>query len=267
MNQFLHLIPNSTASLPTDIWIPASKLTAPQRSQQVALGLFKNFDNNALKTSIEVYYKNMKNQALFKEGTLLTAGGNLENNLTFGKGYSYGMELFVEKNIGKFNGWLSYTLSWTNQTFKELNGGKEFPFAYDRRHNLSLVGSYELSDKWVLSSTFVFNTGRPYTLPVGRVDVGYGGTLYNGTYADYSTRNNYRLNNYNRLDVSAVYKKKRHLFKKDYDSEWVFSIYNLYSRRNPYFVYLSTDSVTKLPKATQVSLLPIIPSVSYNFKF
>jgi hypothetical protein len=267
MNQFLHLIPNSTASLPTDIWIPASKITAPQRSQQVALGLFKNFDNNALKTSIEVYYKNMKNQALFKEGTLLTAGGNLENNLTFGKGYSYGMELFVEKNIGKFNGWLSYTLSWTNQTFKELNGGKEFPFAYDRRHNLSLVGSYELSDKWVLSSTFVFNTGRPYTLPVGRVDVGYGGTLYNGTYADYSTRNNYRLNNYNRLDVSAIYKKKRHLFKKDYDSEWVFSIYNLYSRRNPYFVYLSTDSVTKLPKATQVSLLPIIPSVSYNFKF
>lgn len=267
MNQFLHLIPSSTASLPTDIWIPASKITAPQRSQQVALGLFKNFESKNLKTSIEVYYKNMQNQALFKEGTLLTSGGNLENSLTFGKGYSYGMEFFVEKNIGKFNGWLSYTLSWTNQIFKDLNRGQVFPFAYDRRHNLSLVGSYELSPKWQLSSTFVFNSGRPLTLPVGRVDVGYGGTLYNNTYSDYSNRNNYRLNSYNRLDVSAIYKKQRHFFHKLYDSEWVFSVYNLYSRRNPYFIYLGTDDVTKQPKATQVSLLPIIPSVSYNFKF
>jgi hypothetical protein len=267
MNQFLHLIPNSTASLPTDIWIPASKITAPQQSKQISLGLFKNFKENTFKTSIEVYYKDMKNQALFKEGTLLTQGASIENSLTFGKGYSYGAEIYIEKATGRLNGWLAYTLSWTNQTFKDLNFGKEFPFAYDRRHNLSLVGSYELSKKWTLSGAFVFNTGRPYTLPVGRVDVGYGGTLYNGTYADYSERNNYRLNNLHRLDISAIYKKPRKLFGKKYDSEWVFGVYNLYSRRNPYFVYLSTDEITKLPKATQVSLLPAIPSVSYNFKF
>jgi hypothetical protein len=267
MNQFLHLIPNSTASLPTDIWIPASKITAPQQSKQISLGIFKNFKENAYKTSLEVYYKDMKNQALFKEGTLLTQVSVIENNLTFGKGYSYGAELFIEKNSGKFNGWLAYTLSWTNQTFKDLNFGKEFPFAYDRRHNLSLVGNYDLSKHWMLSGAFVFNTGRPYTLPVGRVDVGNGGTLYNGTYADYTERNNYRLNNFHRLDISAIYKKTRQMFHKSYESEWVFSVYNLYSRRNPYFVYLSTIEVTKLPVATQVSLLPAIPSVSYNFKF
>ncbi|GGD48174.1 collagen-binding protein [Emticicia aquatilis] len=267
MNQFLHLIPNSTASLPTDIWIPASKATAPQQSKQISLGIFKNFKENTYKTSFEVYYKDMKNQALFKEGTLLTQVSVIENNLTFGKGYSYGAELFIEKNSGKFNGWLAYTLSWTNQTFKDLNFGKEFPFAYDRRHNLSIVGNYDLSKHWMLSGAFVFNTGRPYTLPVGRVDVGNGGTLYNGTYADYTERNNYRLNSFHRLDVSAIYKKTRQLFHKSYESEWVFSVYNLYSRRNPYFVYLSTDEITKTPVATQVSLLPAVPSVSYNFKF
>lgn len=267
MNQFLHLIPNSTASLPTDIWIPASKATAPQQSKQISLGIFKNFKENTYKTSLEVYYKDMKNQALFKEGTLLTQVSVIENNLTFGKGYSYGAELFIEKNSGKFNGWLAYTLSWTNQTFKDLNFGKEFPFAYDRRHNLSIVGNYDLSKHWMLSGAFVFNTGRPYTLPVGRVDVGNGGTLYNGTYADYTERNNYRLNSFHRLDVSAIYKKTRQLFHKSYESEWVFSVYNLYSRRNPYFVYLSTDEITKTPVATQVSLLPAVPSVSYNFKF
>ena len=267
MNQFLHLIPSSTASLPTDIWIPASKITAPQQSQQIALGIFKNFKENTYKTSVEVYYKGMKNQALFKEGTLLTQVSVIENNLTFGKGYSYGAEVFIEKNSGKFNGWLAYTLSWTNQQFKDLNYGKEFPFAYDRRHNLSIVGNYDLSEHWMLSGAFIFNTGRPYTLPVGRVDVGNGGTLYNGTYADYTERNNYRLNNFHRIDVSAIYKKTRRMFHKSYESEWIFSIYNLYSRRNPYFVYLSTDDITKQPVATQVSLLPAVPSVSYNFKF
>jgi hypothetical protein len=267
MNQFLHLIPNSTASLPTDIWIPVSKKTAPQQSQQFSIGIFKNFKENAFVTNLEFYYKDMKNQALFKEGTLLTQVANIEDFLTFGKGNSYGAELYIEKNIGKLNGWLSYTLSWTNQQFKELNNGKEFPFAYDRRHNLSVVGTYDLSKKWTLSAAFTYYTGRPYTLPDGRVEIGNGGTLYNGIYGEYVGRNNYRMNNYHRLDLSATLKKPRKMFGKNYDSEWVFGLYNAYSRLNPYFVYLGTDDITKQPIAKQISLLPAIPSVSYNFKF
>ncbi len=267
MNQFLHLIPNSTASLPTDIWVSSSTLVKPQKSKQVALGLFKNFKENAYETSLEFYYKDMQNQVLFKEGTQIVLKTDIEQKLTFGKGNSYGAELFIRKNTGKLTGWLSYTLSKTNQQFDALNFGKPFPFTYDRRHVLNLVGMYELNKKWSFSANFVFNSGSTFTLPVGRIPVFEGGTLYETYYSDFNERNNYRLNNYHRLDIGATYKKQRHIFKKKYDSEWVFSLYNVYSRRNPYFVYLTTDPVTKTPQAKQVSLLPIIPGVSYNFKF
>ncbi len=267
MNQFLHLVPNSTASLPTDIWINSSNVVKPQNSKQLALGLFKNFNENTLETSMEVYYKDMSNQVLFKEGTQLSVKSDIEQQLTFGKGKSYGVEFFIRKSSGKVNGWISYTLSKTTQTFSELNKGQSFPFTYDRTHVLNVVGNYNLSPKWSLSANFVFNTGAAYTLPAGKVPVFNGGTLYDTYYSDYADRNNYRLNAYHRLDVGATYKKQRKIFGKKYDSEWVFSLYNVYSRQNPYFVYLTTDAVTKQPKAKQVSLLPIIPGVAYNFKF
>lgn len=267
MNQFLHLIPNSTASLPTDIWISSSPLVKPQLSRQIALGVFKNFQNNDYEASVEGYYKNMENQVLFKEGTQIVLDTDLDKQLTFGKGESYGLEFFLRKNTGKLTGWVSYTLSKTTQQFAELNYGNPFPFTYDRRHNLAVVGSYELNKKWTLSGNFVFTSGVAYTLPTGRATVGQDGTLYDGIYYDYTTRNNYRLNSYNRLDVSATYHKQAHIFKKAYKAEWVFSIYNLYSRQNPYFIYLTTNPDTKIPEAHQVSLLPILPSVSYHFNF
>lgn len=268
MNQFLHIVPSSTASLPFDIWTPSSSLTKPERSEQYALGYFRNFKENKYEASVEVYYKTMQNQVAFKEGTQLLEQSNIDNSLTYGKGYSYGAELFLKKNEGKFTGWLSYTLSWTNQQFKDLNNGKEFPFKYDRRHVLSLVGVYELNKKWTFSADFVFSTGSAYTLPVGRVSVADGGSLYDGVYYVYTDRNNYRLNAYHRLDIGATHRKNKILFKKfPFVSEWVFSIYNVYSHRNPYFVYLTVDPVTNEPKAKQVSLLPIIPSITYNFKF
>jgi hypothetical protein len=267
MNQFLHLIPSNTAALPTDIWIPSSKVVKPQRSEQLALGYFRNFGNNNWETSIEGYYKSMQNQVAFKEGSVLTETANIDDAVVFGKGWSYGAELFIRKNSGRLNGWLSYTLSWTNQKFPDLNRGEVFPFKYDRRHNLSLVGVYKLSERWSLSAEFVFNTGNAYTLPVGRANIFGGGTLYDGIYYDYTNRNNARLNPYHRLDFSASYKKDRTLFGKKYQSEWVFGAYNIYSRKNPYYVYLQVDPNTKQPKATQVSLLPIIPSISFNFKF
>lgn len=267
MNQFIHLVPSSTAALPTDIWTPSSRVAHPQQAEQFALGYFKNFKENLIETSVEVYYKTMKNQVLFREGSQLLEQTEVDKELVFGKGWSYGIELFVKKNFGRLNGWASYTLSWTDQQFKDLNLGKKFPFKYDRRHNLSLVASYDLNQKWTFSADFVFYSGAAYTLPAGRVFIAGGGNLYDGNYSDYTNRNNYRLRPYHRLDVSAIYHKKRHFFGKEYDSEWVFGLYNLYSRRNDYFVYLDVDVNTNLPKARRVSLLPVLPSISYNFKF
>ena len=267
MNQFLHSVPNSTASLPTDIWLSSSKIIKPQKSSQAAIGLFKNFNDNSIEASAEVYYKTMDNQVLFKEGSQIVLSTNLDSILTFGSGKSYGLELFVKKNFGRLTGWLSYTLSKTTQLFPELNRGKEFPASFDRRHNFSLVGSYELNKHWTVSADFVFYTGRAFTLPSGRVTVPINGSLYDAAYYDFTSRNNTRLRNYHRLDVSFSYKKTRKLFGKKYESEWVFGAYNLYSRLNPYFVFLEPNPITKQPEAKQVSLLPIVPSVSFNFKF
>ncbi len=267
MNQFLHAVPYSTASLPTDIWISSSRVVKPQNSQQISLGFFKNLNDNLYELSVEGYYKKMKNQVLFKQGTQITLSSNIEDQLTFGKGNSYGVEVFAKKKTGRLTGWLSYTLSKTTQTFSELNYGNPFPFTYDRRHNLSLVATYEISERWSVSADFVFRSGSAYTIPAGRIPIQEDGTLYDGNYYDYTTRNNARLKAYHRLDVSFSYKKERKIFRKKYESELVFGAYNIYSHQNPYFVYLTVDPATKQPKAYQVSLLPIVPTISYNFKF
>jgi len=267
MNQFMHLVPNSTASLPTDIWLTSNAKIKPQNSTQYAIGLFKNFKNNEIETSVELYYKNMNNQVLFKEGTQIDLNTNLDAALAFGDGKSYGIEFFVKKNYGKLTGWASYTLSKTTQKFPDLNYGKEFPFTYDRRHNLSIAGSYELTKTWSFSADFTFYSGIAFTLPAGRAFINDDGSLYDGIYYDYTSRNNSRLRPYNRLDIGFSNVKKVKRFGKSCQREWAFGAYNVYSRQNPYFVYLTTDPTTKQPQAKQVSLLPIIPSISYNFKF
>ncbi len=272
MNQFLHLVPSSTASLPTDIWISSSPVVQPQFSRQVALGLFRNFARNTYEVSVETYYKSMQHQVLFRQGTQLLVNTNIDSQLSFGRGESFGVEVFIRKNAGgsslpKLTGWLAYTLSKTTQTFADLNYGEPFPFTYDKRHVLSVVGSYALSARWLLSANFVFNSGGAYTLPAGRVSVVGDASLYDGTYYDFTNRNNARFRAYNRLDLSVAYRRKRHLLGNAYDSEWVLSAYNVYSRLNPYFIYLTTDQTTGQPQARQVSLLPIIPSVSYSVKF
>jgi hypothetical protein len=267
MNQFLHLVPNSTSSIPTDIWLSSSRTIKPQNSNQLAVGLFKNFRNNSIECSIEGYYKTMDNQVLFKEGTEILLSTKLDSVITFGKGTSYGAELFVKKNTGKLTGWLSYTWSKTTQLFPALNRGLSFPSSFDRRHNFSLAGSYELTKRWTVSADFVFYSGKPFTLPAGRITVPVNGSLYDGTFYDFTSRNNVRLRTYHRLDVSFSHKKMKKMFGRKYEREWVFGAYNVYSRLNSYFVYLTTNAFTKLPEARQVSLLPIVPSVSFNFKF
>ena len=267
MNQFVHLVPSATASIPTDIWLPSSKIVKPQQSKQVALGYFLNLRDNSYEASVETYYKTMDRQVAFKEGTQLIEQTNIDSQLVFGKGWSYGVEFFLKKKAGRFSGWASYTLSWSNQQFPDLNFGKVFPFKYDRRHNLSLVGVYELNKNWTLSSNFVFTSGNTMTLPGGRVSVYEGGDLYNGVFDVYVGKNNYRLNPYHRLDIAATYKHKGHLFHQSYNGELVMSVYNAYSRMNPYFVYVDFDPTSQKAFAKQVSLLPIIPSISYNFNF
>ncbi len=267
MNQYLHLVPSSTASVPTDIWIPSTELTKPQVSQQVALGYFRNFLENTIESSIEVYYKTMDNQVLFREGNQLVENFDIDSSVVYGNGWSYGAEFLIKKNTGKLTGWIAYTISKTQQKFDDLNFGNSFNFKYDRTHVISLVGSYAFNKHWTLSGVFVFSTGGVYTQPVERINVVHGPTLFEGNYLIYYERNNARLKNYHRLDLSVSYKKESRIFKKSFESEWVFGVYNLYSHQNPYFVYFKVDPFTGKPTAVQVSLLPIIPSISYNFKF
>jgi len=267
MNQFLHLIPNSTAGLPTDIWIPSSDKTKPQSSTQYTIGYFRNFKHNEIEASVELYYKTMNKQVLFGEGKQLLINVDIDSLLVYGKGKSCGAEFFIKKNTGKLTGWISYTLSKTTQQFDDLNYGKKFPFKYDRRHVLAVTASYQLTKTWTFSTVFLFSTGMPFTVPTGRVNALNSATIFEGNYYVYEGRNNYRLASYHRLDLSASNKKTITFFKHRYEREWVFGVYNAYSRLNPYFVYFEIDALTQKPTAKQVSLLPIIPSVSFNFKF
>jgi hypothetical protein len=261
--QYIHLVSNAGTTLPTDVWVPSTYRVKPQISWQYALGLYKNFDDNMFETSVEVYYKSMQNQIEYKEGYTPSIRDS-EEEFVFGKGWSYGAEFFINKSRGKLTGWIGYTLAWTWRKFDGLNGGEKFPAKYDRRHDLSVVAIYELSKKWKISGVFVYATGNATTLPERFYIV--EGVLTQ----EYSNVNQYRLSAYHRLDFSATYTPKPNTTKK-WKGSWVFSIYNTYSRMNPYFIYFdqtgSPYDGTLQVQAKQVSLFPIIPSITYNFKF
>ena len=262
--QFIHLVSNSGSTLPTDIWVPSTYKVKPQLSWLYAAGLFKNFKNNMFETSIEFYYKDMQNQIEYKEGYTPNSLDDTENSFVFGKGWSYGSELYINKAKGKFTGWIGYTLSWTWRKFADLNFGEKYPAKYDRRNDLSVVGMYELNKKWKLSATFVYGTGNAATLPERFYIV--DGVLTQ----EYSRINQYRLPSYHRLDVGAILTPKKNENRK-WKSEWVFSVYNVYNRKNPYFIYFDqTGSLGQgnlQIQAKQVSIFPVIPSVTWNFKF
>ena len=262
--QFIHLVSNSGSTLPTDIWVPSTYKVKPQLSWLYAAGLFKNFKNNMFETSIEFYYKDMQNQIEYKEGYTPNSLDDTENSFVFGKGWSYGSELYINKAKGKFTGWIGYTLSWTWRKFADLNFGEKYPAKYDRRNDLSVVGMYELNKKWKLSATFVYGTGNAATLPERFYIV--DGVLTQ----EYSRINQYRLPSYHRLDLGAILTPKKNENRK-WKSEWVFSVYNVYNRKNPYFIYFDqTGSLGQgnlQIQAKQVSIFPVIPSVTWNFKF
>lgn len=257
--QNLHLLSNSTSSNPTDVWIPSSNNVRPEIADQVSAGYYRNFHDNQYEFSSEVYYRNMQNQIDYKNGAQLIANENVESQVVFGKGRAYGWELFFKKKYGKFNGWVSYTLSRTERQFNEINKGSWFPANQDRTHNLSIVGIYKAGKKWTLSAAFTYYSGNAVTWPSGKYEV-------NGQIAFlYTQRNTYRMPAYHRLDVGATLQGRR---TKKFDSNWNFSIYNLYGRENPYSITFEQDPDNAArTRALQYALFRWVPSITYNFKF
>ncbi|SHJ77180.1 TonB-dependent Receptor Plug Domain [Hymenobacter daecheongensis DSM 21074] len=274
MYQYVHLVTNSGASLPTDVWYPSRQNVKPQRSQQVATGVsFLLGDGKYLLTN-EVYYKWARNQVDFRDGAQLFANSDLDAEFLFGKGWAYGDEIYLEKKQGRTTGWVGYTLAWTRRNFQPqrgttgINNGRDFFPTYDRRNNLTVVVLHQLTPRINLTGSFVYTSGAPTTLPSGRFAFQ---DLFGGDVAAvpiYPDRNTYRMAPYHRLDLGLVYKLK----PRRGESDLTFSVYNAYNRRNPYFVYFDqvkdkqTNLVTSY-RARQVSLFPVIPSVTYNFKF
>ncbi|TAL56952.1 MAG: TonB-dependent receptor [Bacteroidetes bacterium] len=293
--QYIHLASISSVSLPTDLWIPSTSIIQPQFSTQYAMGYFRNFKDDTYETSLEVYYKDMHNMIEFKEGATpdQNVKDNVDNAFTFGKGWSYGAELFLKKRTGRFTGWIGYTLAWTHRQFDSINLGKKFPPKYDRRHDVSVALTFDYTRQWTFGSVFVFATGNAATLPVSWYFI--EGQMI----PEYGERNSFRMAPYHRMDVSITYTPERRraiarqkarwekkMKKKNIDiteqevprtglrkveSSWVLSVYNVYNRKNPYFIYFENegnilDGTLKV-NAKQVSLFPVLPSITWNFKF
>jgi hypothetical protein len=261
--QYIHLVSNSGTTLPTDLWVPSTYRVKPQIGWQYSAGVFKNFEENTYETSVELYYKTMQNQIEYAAGYTPSLQ-DPEQSFVFGKGWSYGAEFYVNKARGRLTGWIGYTLSWTWRQFPQLNNGEKYPAKYDRRHDLNVVGAYELNKHWKLSAVFVFATGNATTLPTQFYII--QGVLTQ----EYSKINQYRLPDYHRLDLAATYTPTFKPNKKIHGS-WVFSIYNVYNHLNPYFIYFDQTgnpyNGTLKVSARQVSLFPVIPSVTWNFHF
>ena len=277
--QYVHLTSLSAVSLPTDIWFPSTDIAKPQEGYQANIGYFKNFQDDVYETSVEVYYKGLKNLIEYKDGALPSdnINDNTDNLLIFGTGVSYGVEFFVKKAIGRLNGWIGYTWSKTERTFAEINNGNPFPSKYDRRHDMSVVASYKLSERWTFGGAFVYATGNTLTLPTSFY-IQNQDLLFN-----YGARNSTRMAPYHRLDISATLYDKATKTKLDpttgeeievkrkFRSNWNFSVYNIYNRPNPFFLYVDNDGdlVQGDFKITvkQVTLFPIVPSITWNFEF
>ncbi len=293
--QYVHLASFSSVSLPTDVWMPCTEVIKPQIANQYAIGFFKNLKDNTYETSVEAYYKTMANQIEFKEGAQPSDNilDNPDNGFTFGKGWAYGVEVFVKKRTGKFTGWVGYTLSWAWRQFNDINYGLKFLAKYDRRHDASLVLTYDPNPQWNFGMVWVYGTGNRGTLPNGFFII--EGSLSN----DYGLRNSYQFAAYHRMDLNMTFtpnrtkkleKRKLRLTEeykaqgkdtttiqlskkwcKHFSNSFTLSVFNVYNRYNPYFIYLTRRgdfaNGTLKVGARQVTLFPILPSVTWNFKF
>ncbi|WP_222165333.1 TonB-dependent receptor [Edaphocola aurantiacus] len=282
MNQYMHLVSSTGINMPTDLWIPATERVAPQRAKQYSAGLFRDLQigKQMFNLSLEGYYKDMSNIVSYKEGASFMSIGDptdngkpitFEDNVTSGTGKSYGAELMFQKQKGRFTGWLSYTLSWTKYHFAEINNGEWFYPRHDRRHDVNLVGFYEINKKIRLNALFTFATGNPVMLPryeaniVGNIPVDgnlSGSNVYNG-YHLYTDRNTYRTEAYHRMDLGIQFMKQ----KKNGVRTWELSFYNVYNRQNPFFYNMESSSFMSEQKLYKYTIFPFIPSITYSFKF
>ena len=262
MTQNIHLLSNSSVGLPSDIWVPAVDSVPSQSSSQIAASVNTVLKEGTYEVSLEGYYKKLDNLIAYRAGysNLQSTESWVNAVETNGLGESYGMEFFIQKNKGKTTGWIGYTLSWSNRKFENINFGEWYPYKYDRRHDLSIVLSHEITDSWDVSATWVYGTGNAITFPQALYyEIPAGSNL--NTLESYGSRNSTRLNPYHRLDLGFNHTKK----KKSYNRTISFGAYNVYNRKNPFFAYLTTESNSRVAK--QVSLFPIIPSISYRVQF
>ncbi len=271
MTQYVHQANNSTSSSPLSIWFPSSTLVKPQLADQVAMGYFRNFKQNIFETSLEVYYKKMYNTIDFRDHAELLLNKYLEGELRYGEAYSYGAEILLKKQKGQFTGWIGYTYSETKREVPEINGGEAYFAPYDRTHDISVVGSYDINERVNLGANWVFSTGQAITVPTGRFE-------YKGNVVPvFSDRNAERMPAFHRFDVSlTLYGKKwdEKPAKKNgkqrwkVESNWNFSIYNLYKRQNAFsIVFRQNEDTPTITEAHMIYFFEIIPSISYNFKF
>ena len=264
MSQYLHLISNTVASTPVDVWLPSTNNIEPQIADQIAVGYFRNFKNNMYEASAEVFAKDFQNQVDYIDNADIFFNEQLEGDLLTGDGRAIGLELFVKKNKGKFTGWVSYTISRSERQVDGINNDDWYPNRFDRLHNLSVVNSYELNKKWSFSANFVYSTGTPATFPTNRYEI-QGIVLPHNVD---NSRNNYRIPAYHRLDISATLTPKKNENRR-WKGEWVFSVYNVYSRRNPFAIFFEQNSDDPLvTEAIRFSVIGnFVPAVSYNFNF
>ena len=271
MSQNIHLLSSSTLSLPTDLWLPTTKKVKPQISHQFALGGVYQV-NSAIDFSVEGFYKSMENLLEYKEGaSFLGATTGWEDKVEMGSGRSYGTEWLLQKNTGKTTGWIGYTLSWADRQFDNLNFGERFYARYDRRHDVSFVMTHRFSKRFDVGLTWVYGTGNAVTVPTQNVEIAQITDTYQwmNTYEYFGARNNYRMPSYHRMDVGFnFHKQKKHGIRT-----WNLSFYNAYSRQNPFFIYFEQTSDAEYQRTgnsrvlKQISLFPIIPSISYSYKF
>ena len=267
MTQYLQLVSNTSSPTPLDVWTPSDNYIKPQIADQIALGYFKNFNEDKYSVEVETFFKTIKNRINYIDGANLIANEALEQVILNGQMRSYGLELLLRKNTGKLNGWISYTLSRSEQqtpgrTANEigLNNGNWYSSIYDKLHNLAITGNYNWSDKWSFGANFILQTGQPVTFPNGQYQ-------YQGiTIPSFGLRNVDRLPAFHHLDISATYIPKPQK-KKNWQGEWVFSVYNVYNRQNAASISFRQNNETGANEAVRFSIFGAVPAVSYNFKF